>query len=306
VSAGRKLTACWRGTMSELHIGESPVLRTLLIAFLFLLLSRLWHLLGPFFPFYVQLGAGEKVRFAVSLNSLVHASVSFCWALYILLTDTENLWKDRIFYSSRAIYQLLAFSNGYFLWDTCDCWLNFTSRGLGLFLHAILCFIAYSIGMQPLVQPYGLVFLLNEASTPFLNMYVLLNLVSFGSSSKRTFSDSLSSSSPSMVAYLIRINGLFLILTFFVFRIILGTIWSVLFLSDVILLIIPMYLGEVPLLAVPEYPNFPPISTLIFAEFIYLCLANVILNGLNIAWFKKMLDKAFYLNGTKILPTKKN
>jgi len=206
-------------------------------------------------PLYDQLSKHKKAQWQNRFLSTVHAVVVLVLSNYFLLTD-DQLWTERVHHHTPAVSGLICFACGYFLWDTLECILHYDENGLAFLLHGITCFLCYSIGMIPLVQFYGLVFLMFEMSTPFLNIHWGMQALNVENK------------------FFLYTNGVLLILTFFVVRIVFGMYWSFTFYKD-----------AYHLLQGPQGSDL-----IVMGAMAYLGVANVLLNVLNLVWFRKIIS----------------
>lgn len=204
---------------------------------------------------YTNLDVKTRLNFDVHVVSMVQCIIS----IFILLP----LWNHPHFqnrlqdpYSSVFGYNgysgfVSAVSIGYFLWDLYVCLRHFKLFGFGFLLHAFAALYVFVCSLRPYCLPWVPAFLIFELSTPFVNINW------FGSRlPKGTISDRV-----------ILINGLLLLVTFFLVRIVWGLYAVALLAQD--------------LAQVWHYDR------LIFA------VVTFVLNGsldiLNILWFSKML-----------------
>lgn len=99
-----------------------------------------------------------------------------------------------------------AITVGYFVWDLAVCLLHFDLFGFGFLLHAFAAFVVFTCTLRPYCLPWVPAFLLFEASTPFVNINWFASRLPAG-----TVSDKV-----------VAINGLLLLVVFFVVRILWG------------------------------------------------------------------------------------
>ncbi|ORX94268.1 TLC domain-domain-containing protein [Clohesyomyces aquaticus] len=104
---------------------------------------------------------------------------------------------------------------GYFLWDLMISGMYLDVAGISALLHAIGALAVTMIGFRPFGNYYGLSFILYELSTPFLNIH--------------WFCDKLGYTGSRLQLY----NGIALLFTFFLCRLVWGTWQSVLIYSDI-------------------------------------------------------------------------
>ncbi|EJD05690.1 DUF887-domain-containing protein [Fomitiporia mediterranea MF3/22] len=121
---------------------------------------------------------------------------------------------------------------------------------IGFVVHGLACLLIYMLSFKPFIAYYGPRFLLWELSTPFLNFHWFLDKMNLTGSIFQL------------------INGLFLLSTFAGVRLIYGSYQSIAFYRTLYSI-----RNEVPL-----------------AVLLTFGIGNVILNGLNVFWFFKMID----------------
>nr|CAG8472994.1 2534_t:CDS:2 [Entrophospora candida] len=178
--------------------------------------------------------------------------VHCCLVVYLSvpLLFDKELEKDKVFGYNIYAGNVYAFSCGYFLWDALISLYYVKDFGIGFVLHGACCFGVYLFAFRPFLNYYGPVFLMFEVSTPFLNIH--------------WFMDKLGKTG-SLIQL---INGICLLLSFFFFRIVFGIYMSYHALQSVL----------------PVASKIPTSICLIYG------VSNIILNLLNIFWFKKMID----------------
>ncbi|KAI9202833.1 TLC domain-containing protein [Polychytrium aggregatum] len=160
------------------------------------------------------------------------------------------LQQDRVFANSWYSGTVLAIACGYFLWDSLIILANIQNAGGAMLVHGVACLLAYGASFRPVLNFYGGVFLMFELSTPFLNVHWFCDKVGLTGSRLQW------------------INGIVLLAVFFFARIVFGLSMSYLFWGDII-----VHWSQVP----------------IFIAGLY-CIANVVLNSLNLFWFYKMIS----------------
>ena len=140
---------------------------------------------------------------------------------------------------------------GYFVWDMFVCVRYMNLFGPGFLVHAFAALFVFACALRPYCMPWAPAFLLFEASTPFVNVNWFASRLPAG-----TVSDTV-----------VAVNGILLIVVFFLVRIVWGFYAVILVARD-------MYavLGHGSL--------FFPFAIL---------LLNVALDFLNVYWFSKML-----------------
>jgi len=214
-----------------------------------------------FVGIYSQLAPIKQRQLGVRAVAFINALI-VCTLAFQIVMD-QDLQENTVFGSSEIAAHTLALACGYFLWDFAICLYYYQEYGFGLLVHGFVCFFVYFFTLRPLLQYYGSVFLLFEISTIFLNLNGFLE--AFGASG----------------TLLHAINGILLIVSFFIFRLVFGYYSSFHFFLDV-------------------WRNSKEIPIFLIA---FYYTANVILNGLNVFWFWKMIKKALRKKDPK---TKKN
>ncbi|KIY65278.1 DUF887-domain-containing protein [Cylindrobasidium torrendii FP15055 ss-10] len=198
---------------------------------------------------YGKMSKRQRNNWCIHVVSMAHCIVVLplaVGALYI-----PELAQDKAFgWSDEKIGVVTAISCGYFLWDTLDAIINFTD--IGFVFHGIACLLIYVGSYKPFLAYYAARCLLWEASTFFLNIhwYEFLDKTNRTGSSLQLF------------------NGLCLLLTFFVVRIVYGGLYSPSFAHTIL-----HARGDIPAPYLLIYGG-----------------GNILLNGLNIFWFFKMIQ----------------
>ncbi|KAG0152361.1 hypothetical protein CROQUDRAFT_649752 [Cronartium quercuum f. sp. fusiforme G11] len=203
---------------------------------------------------YNKLSKFTKFNWDTHLVAWVHSFYATFIAIYVLLNEDQfsMIHDDKIFGYDHLAMNFLSISAGYFLWDIIvSSVLVLKGYGIGFFLHAFSCFIAYLYTIKPFVGYYGFVFLLWEASTIFLNPHWFFDKIGMTGSKAQMY------------------NGVALLITFFLSRLVLGN-WA----SYQIFLH-----GTNP--AIRERVGPKTMNTI-------LCL-DVLLSVLNIYWFYQMI-----------------
>ncbi|KAF2120540.1 TLC domain-containing protein [Lophiotrema nucula] len=150
--------------------------------------------------------------------SMIQALFINTAALYVIFADQQRKemdWKGRLWGYTPASGMVQGFAAGYFLWDLQISSQYIALSGVSALLHAIGALAVTCIGFRPFGNYYGLSFVLYELSTPFLNIH--------------WFCDKLGRTGSSLQLY----NGVALLVTFFLCRIVWGTYQSFLIYSDI-------------------------------------------------------------------------
>ncbi|KAI9244285.1 TLC domain-containing protein [Phascolomyces articulosus] len=178
-----------------------------------------------------------------SFHSVLISVGSIC-----ILFDGE-LAKNKLFGYSPWAATIYSISCGYFIWDIIMAVRYMKYQGVSMVCHGIAGFIVIFMAYRPFINYYGAIFLLYEASTPFLNVNWFLDKLGWTGSKLQL------------------INGVLLISIFFFARIVVGLTMS--------------YYLWVDIYAVKE---LVPLS-----YFIIYGVANFVTSALNIYWFGLML-----------------
>lgn len=204
---------------------------------------------------YTTLAPKTKVNFDIHVVSMVQCIVSL---LILLPMWNHEAWQNRAEdpYTSILGYTpyggfVAAVTIGYFVWDVVVCLMHFQLFGFGFLFHAFAALYVFSCCLSPFCLPWIPGFLLFELSTPFVNVNWFASRLPSGTFSDRT----------------ILINGLFLLLTFFVVRIIWG-------------------FYAVAVVAVDMWHTLQHVNILLPITILTL---NFSLDVLNVFWFYKMI-----------------
>ncbi|KAK0228799.1 TLC domain-containing protein [Armillaria fumosa] len=202
-----------------------------------------------FFPeTYSKMGRRARNNWCIHVVSQAHVSLIIPLALGCL--NLEALDRDRAFgWEEDRVGQLIAISSGYFIWDTVDAIVNFVD--IGFVVHGLACLAIYLGSFKPFLAYYAARCLLWEASTFFLNIHWFLDKTNRTGSNFQL------------------INGLFLLVTFFVVRLVYGG----------------MYISYQFAHTLYQVRHQVPLAYI----FIYGG-GNVVLQGLNWLWFGKMIE----------------
>eukprot|EP01100_Stratorugosa_tubuloviscum_P013239 TRINITY_DN651_c0_g3_i1.p1 TRINITY_DN651_c0_g3~~TRINITY_DN651_c0_g3_i1.p1 ORF type:complete len:254 (-),score=66.97 TRINITY_DN651_c0_g3_i1:90-851(-) len=190
-------------------------LPVLINAFIWLFVSISVKFFSKFTSSFNNLTKIQQINWEARIMGLLHALLVLI-LVFLTLPKENNLKQDPIFGYSENASKILSISCGYFLWDTIVCILNFKIFGFAFLIHGLFCFIAYYISMTPLVMYYGLLFLLFEASTPFIHLHWILGRCNYPKNHP-----------------LVILLGILVILTFGGVRLCLGPYWAYLFFLDI-------------------------------------------------------------------------
>jgi len=191
----------------------------------------------------------KQYMWDIRFVALIHGIFISITSIFIV-TDT-SLWSDTIWSSNEYSLDIIAIAVGYFFWDSIVSLFYVKEFGSAFVLHGILCFCAYLFALQPFLNYYAGVFLLYELSTPFLQLHWFLEKMNL----------------KGIWQNVQMLNGILLIVVFFIARLIMGLYNS--------------YTFWVSFLA--AYNNLPKFL------FYFYTIANTILNSLNVYWFYKMI-----------------
>lgn len=193
---------------------------------------------------------------SMQIISMFHCAVVLYRSAIVISGLSWEQLEDYYAFSP-YIQNTFSFSVGYFLWDLI---LMLGPHGKTLFgVHALSCITVYSMGHFPFLHYIGTIFLMYEASTPFLNIRTLLNI--YGRTETRFY----------------KINQMIFGIVFIAVRVVCGVPMSILFHYKML-----TWIGA----DVPQ----PPVHSYFVVFFNILC--NVVLNWLNIHWTHKMLKLA--------------
>lgn len=202
---------------------------------------------------YKSLSRRTQLNFDIHVVS--HVQAILILALSFPLFGDADLTKDRVYSYTPYAGFVSAMAVGYFVWDTYICLRYYKMFGFGFAVHGIGALFVFLQSMRPLLLSYSPHFLLFELSTPFLNVNWFASHLPEGSI-------------PFSVQ---KINGLFLLTTFFSTRIAWGFYQAFSVVND-------LFLGGVDYEAV--HPLWASIG---------VCAANLALDTLNVYWFYKMV-----------------
>lgn len=210
---------------------------------------------------YTSIGDRKtKINFDIHTVSNVQCVVTF-WSIAPTLLLPMNL--SVVSYENELASMAAAFAVGYFLWDLFICVRYFSLYGFEFLAHAMSSLYVFTLGLKPFCQAWIGKFLLFEASTPFVNNNWFIAQLSRGSAK-------------SIVPDWFNIaNGLLLIGTFFLVRIVWGFV-------AVSILLCQMW---------RERHELPLVQSGI------LLALNLVLNTLNLFWLNKMLRLAKKMMG---------
>ncbi|KAI9317657.1 DUF887-domain-containing protein [Dichotomocladium elegans] len=183
----------------------------------------------------------------IHIVSTVHATIITIGSVLILMDG--NLKQDRVFGYSAFAANIYSISCGYFIWDVITAIMYVKYQGISMVLHGVIGFIVIFLGYRPFINYYGAVFLLYEASTPFLNFNWFMDKLGWTGSKIQM------------------VNGIILISVFFMARIAVG-----------------FYMSYFLWLDVFSVKESVPIHYFVIYGF-----ANAATSALNVYWFGLMI-----------------
>lgn len=199
------------------------------------------------YPEYKKLSHKAQHGFDMHVVSQINA-------VLVLIISFPMYWDPQLdtltSYTPYAGF-VAAFNIGYFMWDVWATTYYFEYEGLSYVAHALTAFYAFSQSMRPFMLNFGAPFIWFEASTPFVNInWFAVHIPGLISNKTKL------------------INGLLLMIVFFIFRIVAGPINGYRLFKEAFS---------------KDLPNVPN-STLYGVLLCYFTLA-----GLNFIWFSKMI-----------------
>ncbi|CAR23109.1 Tda4p [Lachancea thermotolerans CBS 6340] len=148
-----------------------------------------------------------RLNFDIHTVSMFQCVVSLGLTWPILF---QPLSLSIVSYQDSYTSMISAITCGYFLWDLYVCLKHFSLFGIGFLGHAMASLYVFVLALRPFCQSWVGKFLIFEASTPFVNINWFISQLS------RT------SSRPVVPMWFNALNGLLLIGTFFVVRVLWG------------------------------------------------------------------------------------
>ncbi|KAK4240708.1 TLC domain-containing protein [Achaetomium macrosporum] len=234
---------------------------------------------------YPRYHRAKKANWDTHVVSLVQSLIINGLALWVMFVDEERSSMDheqRIWGYTGACGLVQALAAGYFVWDVGITLLNLDIFGLGLLAHGVSALAVYTLGFRPYLNFYSPTFILYELSTPFLNIHWFFDKLNLTGSKPQLY------------------NGIALLVTFFLCRLIWGT-WQ----SAVVYVDMWHAVGRTPSAdyLAKAFSDPPTAADLdrdpmffarnagtvpVWLSAVYL-LANLVLNTLNWYWFFKMI-----------------
>ncbi|KAI9801521.1 MAG: hypothetical protein M1833_002753 [Piccolia ochrophora] len=187
---------------------------------------------------YPHFNRKTKINWDVHVVSLCQSVLICALALWVLYVDEERSamgWRERVWGYTGAGGMIQGLAAGYFLWDLMVSIANVNAFGWGMLAHALCALIVFSFGFvspislyiifrvpiahdetqRPFVNYYGPTFILYELSSPFLNFHWFFDKVNMTGSRAQLY------------------NGLVLLASFFLCRLVWGTYQSLRVYQDV-------------------------------------------------------------------------
>lgn len=232
---------------------------------------------------YPKLNAQTRLSWDVHVVSLLQSVVITFLALWVMFFDEEVKgmdWKQRVWGYTGTLGMVQALAAGYFLWDLVITLWHVDTFGWGFVAHAFSALFVFSFGFRPFLNYYGPVFLLYELSSPFLNFHWFFDKLD------------MTGSTPQLI------NGIVLIVTFFLCRLVWGTYQSVMVFSDVWKAVnyqfdagkherhfgVGAASAQAKIMSFAGTEGIPP-----WLGWTYLA-SNMTLHTLNVFWFGKMIS----------------
>lgn len=203
-------------------------------------------------PSYKTLTPKTRVNFDIHVVS--HIQAILIVALSAPLFGDKVLAADRVYSYTPYAGFITAMALGYFAWDIFICTKYIGMFGMGFLIHGVSAFFVFLQSTRPLLMFYSPHFLLFELSTPFLNVNWFASHLPDGT----------------IPFWVQKINGIFLLSTFFSVRIVWGFFQAYRVGYDVFVLTF----------ADRSYPLWAAIGVL---------SSNLALDFLNVFWFYKMV-----------------
>ncbi|CDR42158.1 CYFA0S08e04258g1_1 [Cyberlindnera fabianii] len=198
---------------------------------------------------YEEQSKKSKANFDIHIVSMVQCLISIL-SIVPLIGDKHLNESSVLNYTPYAAF-VSSITIGYFVWDLWVCLKYFKLFGVGFLLHAVAALFVFSSTLRPFCLGWVASFLSFELSTPFVNINWFVSRLPAGTVS------------PKFVA----INGLLVIITFFIVRIVWG--------------FYAIYLVVFDMWAVKDEVSW------------FLCIVivglNFALDALNLFWFQKMV-----------------
>lgn len=192
---------------------------------------------------YRALSPRTRLNWDVHVTSFVQSTLISALAIYVLAADPARRhhpqsadgihasphyagqivdstlglpdFRQRVWGYTPAAGLVQALGAGYFVWDLYISLRHINIFGLGLLAHAVSALWVYGAGFRPFTNHYAPIFILYELSSPFLNIH--------------WFCDKLGLTGSRVQLY----NGILLIASFFLARLVWGVYFSVTVFVDI-------------------------------------------------------------------------
>ncbi|EMR10677.1 hypothetical protein PNEG_01375 [Pneumocystis murina B123] len=151
---------------------------------------------------YLTLNKSTRIKWDVHFVSMIQSILISC--LILGCYQDDELKQDRLFGYNAYKGDIYSLACGYFLWDTITSFRYISLFGIAICLHGTAALSVFLFSYKPFLMYYGLAFLAFEFSTPFLNIHWFFNKTR-------------------MIGGICQlINGIILLLVFFLVRIVWG------------------------------------------------------------------------------------
>ncbi|GAA5967725.1 hypothetical protein JCM8115_006913 [Rhodotorula mucilaginosa] len=172
--------------------------------------QKLSAIISPvIFSSYYPTNRVKKNDWDLHMVGWLYAFMATPVAIHLLRHPSASLAADPLYGVGLPEQRLSAIAVGYFIWDAFVTARHIGTQGFGFFLHGAVCLVAFLFTLRPFVLWCGPTFLIWETSTIFLNAHWLLDKLHMTGS----------------IAQMV--NGLFLVASYVVVRLIMGTYISV-------------------------------------------------------------------------------
>ncbi len=214
-----------------------------------------YYILAPtFISYFKNYKYSDKVDFASHFTSLVQSFIALSTNFPLLWDPT--LYDDRVYAYTPYGGFAASIALGYFIWDLFFSFYYRKIFGIGYVFHGLASSSVFTLGLQPFIMYYGAVFMMFELSTPFVNLNWFFNNMPLNY----------------LPDWLVSANGAFLILIFFLCRI----VWGLYNLINII----------------NDFISVKDSLNLWFAAGVLI--PNTIINCLCLYWFSYMIKVAYW------------
>lgn len=224
---------------------------------------------------YNGLNRSRQINWDAHVTALLQCLITIVLSLWVLANDPLRLhsdWTSRLFAYSGAIGLVQAHAAGYFLWDLMASIRHYRVLGPGSLAHAVSALTVTLLGFRPFVNYYGLSFILYELSNPFMNMHWFFDKAGMTASRAQW------------------INGVLLMSSFFMVRLVWGNYQSVLMYTDIWRALGEPSLAQILSGRVNTSVKGMPVhdSVPLWLSYTYV-IGNTVLSFLNVFWFRIMV-----------------